>query len=163
MRAKCRSDGVIVPDSAWSGVYVVPVISPTGARVGVTNGEREPTAVVGPPGAFDGSGNTGGGGGTACAAVAACCASAGSCVSSAPPAATAAPVRSDRRVIGVSFMRIVERLLLRQHRRRHGHDRRRRIGGAREDFRWSECFVSFRVVRNVFWRAAVGPIVLLAR
>ena len=34
MRAKCRSDGVIVPAKSCSGVSVVPAMSPTGARLG---------------------------------------------------------------------------------------------------------------------------------
>ena len=63
MRVKCRSDGVIVPDSACSGVSDVPVISPTGVRAGVTNGDRVPTAVVGAPGTFVGSAGASGGGG----------------------------------------------------------------------------------------------------
>ena len=52
MRVKCRSDGVSVPVKSCSGVKDVPVISPTGARCGLTNGDRVPTADVGAPGAL---------------------------------------------------------------------------------------------------------------
>ncbi len=101
MRVKCRSDGVIVPVRSCSGVSDVPVISPTGARCGLTNGERVPTAVVGAPGTLVGSA----GDGRRSAAVGArggfCCASAAAMLaSSAPPAAAAAPAISVRRVIG---------------------------------------------------------------
>src|SRR5437762_8628982 len=99
MRVKCRSDGVIVPVRSWSGVNEVPVSSPTGARLGSTNGDRVPTADVGAPGAFVGSaGPTGGAEGRA-AVVCFCCAPAGMPARIAPPAAAAAPASSDRRVM----------------------------------------------------------------
>src|SRR5581483_8496393 len=145
---------VIVPVKSWSGVNAVPVISPTGARCGFTNGDRLPTAVVGAPGVFVGSAGTDGGASGGGAAVF-CCAPTGSEAMSAPPAAAAAPAISVRREIDESFdatsessIRVLSSLGP-EHGCRNGNDGCRGVRRTWNQLRRTKCLVTLRVVRHV--------------
>src|SRR5439155_15861830 len=80
----------IVPVSSWSGVNDAPDSTPTGARVGFSNAEREPTADVGVPGAMLGSKADG-------AAVCASACDGASFFRTIAPAVAAAPAITARR------------------------------------------------------------------